>query len=213
MRKAIALFFRIPAGWAVAAVFLVPALETGMVFGFLLPGEVTVILGGALASRGNVPLAAVLFASVLGPLAGDTAGFFLGRRYGEELIRRRSKKRFDRAHRWLTKRAAGAIFLGRFVPFVRTVMPMTAGAVRIQPRRFFPWDFTAAALWGVGSTLLGYFAARDIEHAMRLGKQLTIAIGVLAAAGAAAYFWVKRRKKRGTRPARVSTRRSPRAAS
>ena len=213
MRKAIALFFQIPAGWAVAAVFLVPALETGVVFGFLMPGEVTVILGGVLASRRSVPLSAVLVASVLGPLAGDTVGYLLGRRYGEEIVRRRLKKRFERAHRWLSKRAVGAIFIGRFVPFVRTVLPMTSGAVRVSPGRFFPWDFAAATLWGIGSSLLGYFAARDVEHAMRLGKQLTIVLGVLAAAGAAAYFWRKRAKKRGKRPPRGSPRRSPHAAS
>ena len=209
MRKAIALFFQIPAGWAVAAVFLVPALETGLVFGFLLPGEVTVILGGVLASRGTVPLPAVLAASVLGPLAGDTAGFLLGRRYGEEIVRRKLKKRFDRAHRWLSKRAAGAIFLGRFVPFVRTVLPMTAGSVRLSPRRFLPWDFAAATLWGVGSTLLGYFAARNVEHALRLGKQLTIGVGVLAVAAVAAYLWARRRR----RPGSSAARRSRRAAS
>lgn len=209
MRKAIALFLRIPASWAVGSVFLVPALETGLVFGFVLPGEVTVILGGVLAARGRAPLGAVLAASVAGPLVGDTIGYLLGRRYGEELVRRRLKGRYQRAHRWLSKRAAGAIFFGRFIPFVRTVLPTTAGAMRLRPGLFLPWDFAAAVAWGIGSTLLGYFAGRSAEGALHLGKQLSLGLGLIAAAAAALFLWSRRRRRAGV----SSARRSPRAAS
>ncbi len=150
MKWLIGLFLGIPSVWAVAAVFLVPALETGLILGFFLPGELTVVLGGVLAARGRAPLAAVLAASVLGPLAGDLTGYWLARRYGEELVRRKLEKKWDRARRWLSKKGGYAIFVGRFVPFLRSVLPTTAGAMALPARRFLPWDLAAAAAWGVG---------------------------------------------------------------
>src|ERR1700720_1848802 len=123
MERFVAWFLGISGAWAVAAVFLVPALETALVVGLMFPGEVIVILGGVLAAQGRASLWAILIAGVVGPIAGDTAGYLLGRRYGEEVVRRKLKKRWSRAHRWLTKKGGGAIFLGRFLPFLRSVLP------------------------------------------------------------------------------------------
>src|SRR5580765_1509919 len=103
IERAIDAFGRIPAGWALAAVFLFPALETGVVLGFILPGETAVVLGGVLAATGRVPLWAAAAAGVAGAIGGDCAGYVLGRRYGETAIRRRLGKKWDRAHAWLSK--------------------------------------------------------------------------------------------------------------
>ena len=193
VERAVELFSRIPAGWALAAVFLFPALETGLVIGVILPGETAVILGGVLASTGRVPLWAVAAASVAGAIAGDCGGYVLGRRYGEEAIRKRLGTKWDRAHSWLSKNGTLPIFAARFIPFVRTVLPVTAGAIEVPRRRFFPPDIAAGILWGIGSALIGYFAGLDFEKALAVGNRLSIALGIvlLGVLG----FWLWRRKK------------------
>src|SRR6476659_8077111 len=75
-------------GWfALAIVFLVPALEASAFLGFVFPGEIAVILGGVLAFHGRVPLLAVLVAAVAGAIIGDTLGYFIGRRWGHQILR------------------------------------------------------------------------------------------------------------------------------
>ena len=201
MERFVDWFLSISAVWAVVAVFLVPALETAVVLGLMFPGEVTIILGGVLAAQGAVPLLAVLVAAVVGPITGDTIGYALGRRYGEEVVKRKLHKRWTRAHRWLSKRAAGTIFLGRFLPFLRSVLPTAAGAMGIRSKRFLSWDLPAAATWAVASTLLGYFAARDFERLLRIANRFGVALGAIALAAAAWFFWRKIRVRGSPRSA------------
>src|SRR5258707_5546477 len=98
----------IPAFWLVAAVFLLSAGETAFLLGFVIPGELTVFLGGVLASRAHVPLPAVLAASILGPILGDSIGYFLGRRYGENVSHRHRRKGWASARHWIKTKAAPA---------------------------------------------------------------------------------------------------------
>ncbi len=194
MKRFIALFLGIPAPWAVAAVFVVPALETALILGLMLPGELTVVLGGVLAARGRAPLLAIIAAAVAGPITGDVIGYRLGRRYGQEIVQRRLGGKWDRAHRWLSKKGGGTVFLGRFLPFLRSVMPATAGAMGMPARRFLPWDLCAAVVWGVASTLLGYFAGRDFRHVLELLNRFSLLLLALAIVVATLVIW--RRKKR-----------------
>jgi membrane-associated protein len=201
MDRFVGYFLAISVPWAIGAVFLVPALETALVLGLMVPGELTVLLGGVLAGRGQVPLPAILTAAAGGAIAGDVIGYLLGRRYGQEIVRRRLKGKWDRAHRWLSKKGGGALFVGRFLPFLRSVLPTTAGAMHMPARRFFLWDIPAALTWGVASTLLGYFAARDIERVFELARRFSLVL--LAVALAAATFVIWRRRIQPHRRARA----------
>lgn len=201
MNRLVAAFLAIPAPWVAAIVFVMPALETGLMLGALLPGEVVVILGGVIAGRGGVSLAAVIAAGIAGPIAGDVTGYLVGRRYGEAFVRRRLGRRWGRAHRWLSKKQGGlTIFLGRFLPFLRSVLPMTAGAVKVPARRFLAWDIAAACVWGTGSALLGFYAARDFDRILQGMHRFSMVIGiaVLLAAAAAAFFMRKRKPTRAS---------------
>src|SRR3989449_9616507 len=72
---------------ALAIVFLAPALEASAFLGFVFPGEIAVLLGGVLAYNGRVSLPAVILAAVAGAIVGDTIGYFVGRRWGHQIIR------------------------------------------------------------------------------------------------------------------------------
>ena len=164
MKKLIAAFFSIPAGWCVGAVFLLTGAESALLVGFLVPGEVTAILGGVLASHGRVALPAMAAAAVAGAWCGDTSGYFLGRR-ARFFERRRRKKDWSRARAFL-RRGGIAVLLGRFTPFLRTLMPAAAGAAKMPYRRFLPWNLAGGLLWGVSSTLLGYWGGRHAEKVL-----------------------------------------------
>jgi len=199
LKRLIAAFLSIPGPWAVGVVFFLAAAETALFLGFLIPGELAVILGGVLASRAHVPLAGVLVAAVAGPILGDSIGYYLGRRYGENVQHKRQQKRWAKAQSWIKKKGAPAVFFGRFVAFLRSFVPAAAGVARMPYRRFLPWNVAAGILWGGGSALLGYVAGEKFETVVRwsgwIGLLLLIAVLVVAVA---AYFFF-RRSRRGTK--------------
>src|SRR5690242_2956521 len=112
-------------GWLVLAlVFAFPALEASAFVGFVFPGEIAVILGGVAASRGTVPLWAVIAAAVSGAIIGDSTGYLIGRRWGTHLlhgtigrlpvIRTHLDKNLDSARAYVQRRKGSAVFFGRF---------------------------------------------------------------------------------------------------
>ena len=212
LRRFVEIFLSIPAPLAIAAVFLLTASETALFLGFFIPGELTVILAGVLASRAHVPLAGVLLAGVLGPIAGDSIAYYVGRRYGRRFLGRKRQRRWARARVWLRKRGASAVFLGRFTAFLRSVIPAAAGVARMPYRRFLPWDAAAGLLWGTGSALLGYFAGQNYETLARWAEHLSLALLALVLGGAG-LFLVRRRLKRQRGRRKRSPTRAARTAS
>jgi membrane-associated protein len=199
LERLISAFFSIPGPWAVGAVFFLAAAETALFIGFLLPGELAVILGGVLAARTNVPLAGVLAAGVAGPVLGDSIGYFLGRRYGENVSHKKLKKRWEKAQRWIKKKGAPAVFVGRFVAFLRSVVPAAAGVAKMPYRRFLPWSVAGGVLWGTGSALLGYFAGENFEKIVRWSERAGIFLFIivtLVAGGIFLFFKLRRRRRK-----------------
>lgn len=145
-----------------------------------------------MAERGRAPLPAILAAAVVGATVGDIVGYLLGRRYGKQVVRRKLKKKWSRARRWLSSKGRGAAFLGRFLPFLRSVLPTTAGAMAIPARRFLPWDLLAASTWAAASVFLGYFAARDFERALRALNRISVVLVIAIAIAAAGSIWLRK---------------------
>ena len=199
LEKLIHAFLSIPPYWAIGAVFAFAAAETALFIGFVLPGELAVILGGVLASRTQAPLAGVLIAGVGGAIVGDSAGYFLGLKYGENVSHRRLKKRWAKAQAWIKKKGAPAVFLGRFVAFVRSFIPAAAGVSKMPYRKFLPWNAAGGAIWGAGSAILGYAAGENFERVVKwMGRAGLILFGAVVLAGAGAFLFFKlRRKRRG----------------
>ncbi|HET9795721.1 MAG TPA: DedA family protein [Thermoanaerobaculia bacterium] len=204
MKKLIAAFFSIPVGWCVAAVFLLTGAESALLIGFLVPGEVAAILGGVIASHGRVPLAAALAAAVAGAWCGDSAGYFLGRnaRFFE---RRRRDRNWSRARTFL-KKGGIAVLVGRFTPFLRTIMPAAAGAAKMPYERFLPWNLAGGLLWGSLSTLLGYWGGRNAEKVVHRAGLAGLGLLVVALA-ILAFLWMRFRRGPSPRP-RPSARRA-----
>jgi membrane protein DedA with SNARE-associated domain len=192
IQRLIAVFFTISGSWAIGAVFLLTAAETALFIGFLIPGELAVILGGVLASRAHVPLAGILAAGVAGPIVGDSIGYFLGRRYGDNVSHKRLSKRWARAQSWVRRKGAPAVAFGRFAAFLRSVVPAAAGAAKMPYRQFLPWNAAAGVVWGSGSALLGYFAGANYEAVVRwMGRAGLILLGAAVGLAGGFFLWRK----------------------
>jgi len=195
VEKLVAWFFSIPTAGAVAAVFVLAGAETALLVGFLVPGEVAAILGGVIASRGHVPLAAMIAAAITGAACGDSIGYFAGRKAGSGAFGKHGRKHGSRARAFL-KRGGSAVLLARFTPFLRTIMPAAAGAARMPYPRFLAWDLAGVALWGTLSTLAGYWGGRNAE--LLLHRAGVAGLILLVVVVATLYFlWRRFDKKRG----------------
>src|SRR5713226_5574226 len=199
MERFTELFFAIPAPIALAAVFLLTCAEASLFFGFVIPGEIAVVLGGVLASRGSVPLAGVIAAAVGGAILGDFFGFSIGRRYGSGFLERRFPKRWPGVRTWIDKCGAPAVFFGRSTAFLRAIVPTAAGAARMSPWRFLLWNVLGGVAWGTGFSLLGYFAGEGYKAVLRWAGRGSVAVTVLVVALFAAYFIKRSLDRRVTR--------------
>ncbi|HEY3173863.1 MAG TPA: DedA family protein [Thermoanaerobaculia bacterium] len=210
VHRIIEFFLSIPAPLAILTVFLLTAGETAFLLGLVLPGELAAIVGGAIASGSRVPLAGILAAGILGPAAGDSIGYFLGRRYGRRYFTGKRRKNWARARQWLRKRGARAVFFGRFTPFLRSIIPPAAGVARLAYGRFLPWSFAAAILWGAGSVLSGYAIGRNSERLSRFSQRFSLGILALVVVLAGLYFLRQRpgRRRRARRRRRGAMRRA-----
>jgi membrane-associated protein len=167
--------------------------ESGLLFGFFLPGDSLLFVAGFLSSAagGNVlpPLpitAAVIFVAAV---AGDQVGFLFGRKVGPALFDRPRSRLFNprnvaRAHLFFERRGPSAIVLARFVPIVRTFAPIVAGVARMRYRTFVTYNVVGGLLWGIGLTTLGYFLGEIdfIKKNLELAALLIVTISVLPVA-------------------------------
>ena len=172
--------------------------ETALFFGFVLPGEIAVVLGGVLASRGRVSLLLmmlVVVAAIIGPLVG----YEIGRRMGGRVVASRPLRRMsatvDKAGAALNARGAVAVLAGRFTAVLRALVPALAGTARMPYRTFVIYNVIGGFIWGVGYCLLGYLAGSAytvIEREVGTG----LAIAVTALVLAALVVWGVRRHRR-----------------
>ena len=183
----------LPPWLVLALVFLLPALEASAFVGFVFPGEVAVILGGVAASRGTVPLWAVIAAAVAGAVIGDSAGYLIGRRWGELLlagtigrlpvIRRHLNRHLESARAYVRRRRGSAVFFGRFTAALRVLVPGLAGMSRIDYPVFLAYNVAGGALWGTGMAILGYLAGASYKHVEKIAGRAGLGLLALIVGG------------------------------
>ncbi|MEV0028717.1 VTT domain-containing protein [Nocardia sp. NPDC050793] len=145
------------------AILVIVFIETGLLFP-LLPGDSLLFTGGLLAAQDNPPVSiwvlvpAVTFVA----FAGDQCGYWIGRAIGPAIFRKEDTRFFKKSyvtetHEFFEKHGPKTIILARFVPIVRTFMPVLAGVSKMDYRKYVAFDIVGAVLWGGGVTVLGYF--------------------------------------------------------
>jgi membrane-associated protein len=144
-------------------------VETGLFVGFFLPGDSLLVSAGIFAAMGHLSLPWLLVAASACAVAGDQAGYWIGRRAGQALYRREDsfffrRQHLQRAHDFYEKYGGKTIVLARFVPIVRTFAPAVAGAANMNYRRFVTYNVAGGILWVWSMLLIGYSLSSVIPN-------------------------------------------------
>jgi membrane-associated protein len=150
---------------------LVVFIESGLVPA-PLPGDSLLFIAGFFCSTkagGSDPhlnLAVVVLGSFVAAVLGAQLGYLLGDRYGTRLFKPEARlfktEYLERAQGFFDRSGPRAVILARFIPFVRTIVPMLAGTSRMPQRSFAIANVSGAALWAIGVSLLGFFLGKQI---------------------------------------------------
>jgi membrane-associated protein len=145
--------------------------ETGLFFGFFLPGDYLLFLAGMFVATGklDVNIYVLIAGLMVAAISGNFTGYWFGRKTGPVLYQRKDsfffKKKFLKAaEAYYNKQGAFALIMGRFVPIVRTFAPIIAGVVKLDFRKFALYNILGAILWIASLTLLGYFLGKKFER-------------------------------------------------
>jgi undecaprenyl-diphosphatase len=199
--------FSVVPGWlAVVLVFFFPFIEASIFVGVVFPGEIAVFLGGVIASDGikgapHVSLAVVLTAAIVGAIAGDQIGFFVGKRWGYELLRRIPHRLLPEEHLQKSRDAirrlgAKAIIVGRWTAALRALVPGLAGMSGMHYIRFAIANAVGGALWATTVVLLGDTAGRNWHHVYHLLSRYSLyALGAVVVGVIAWAVWRRRHPK------------------
>ncbi len=139
-------------------------VETGLLFGFFLPGDSILFSAGLVAaSHGNINIALLCLVIVGAAFVGDQVGFVIGRVVGRPYLDKRESPRIQkmiaRSERFYEETGWWAVVAARFFPWIRTFVPPIAGAAKMNYYKFLSANIFGAILWGAGITLAGFYAA------------------------------------------------------
>jgi membrane-associated protein len=144
--------------WMLAVVALFVFIESGVLFPFL-PGDSLLVAAAILAPQMGISRVVLAAVAVVAAFLGDQVGFWLGRRFGRRLFRGDARvlstARLRATEQFFDTYGAAALVLGRFVPIVRTFVPVVAGISKLHYRRFVLWNAIGATSWAAGLVLVG----------------------------------------------------------
>ena len=169
--------------------------ETGLFFGFFLPGDYLLVLAGLLCAAGmmDVPIYTLIISLIIAGVLGNYTGYWFGYRTGPVLFKRNEslffKKRYvTMAEEFYAKHGGMALVLGRFFPIIRTFAPIFAGVVKVNFRKFTLYNLIGSITWVTTLTLTGFFLGRKYPDEIKfylkyviLGLILITSIPLLAA--------------------------------
>ncbi len=164
--------------------FLAALLEAVPIVGSVIPGSTIILALSALIPGGELRFEWVLAAAVAGAALGDGTAFWIGHRSQREILSAWPMANYPRVvaqseaffHRW----GALAVFFARFVPPIRALVPITAGALDMPPLRFYAVNLPAILLWSLEHVLPGVLAVSLLD---RYG-------GIAGVGGAAKHYWM-----------------------
>lgn len=164
--------------------FLVIFLESGVFFGFFLPGASLLFSAGLLTALGAFDITVLAPLLVFAAILGDSVGYWFGSWVGHAIYARQDsrwfkKKHLHEAHAFFERHGAAAIFLARFVPVVRTFTPIVAGAAEMRYRTFFLWNALGGVIWAGGILMAGYFLGRTIPSAQSYLLPISLLIVII----------------------------------
>ncbi len=173
--------------------------DTGLLIGFFLPGDSLIVTAGLLAATTgvfNVALLGLLLS--VASILGNTSGYMIGAAAGPRLFTREdsllfNKKHLYRAHEFYEKHGASTIVIARFMPIVRTFVPVVAGMAQMDRRRYAIYNVIGGLAWIWSMLFIGYFLGRYIPGVDRHIESV-IAIVILVSISPGIIGWYRARR-------------------
>lgn len=143
-------------------VFAIVFIESGLLVGFFFPGDSLLFTAGFLSSQNYFNIYILAIGCFIAAIAGDSAGYLIGHRWGRKLFNKENSLLFHkdhliRAQHFYEKHGGKTIILARFMPVIRTFAPVVAGIGEMKYGTFVFFNFIGAFLWAIGMTTAGYF--------------------------------------------------------
>jgi membrane-associated protein len=202
--------------WGLFVVCAIVFAETGLLIGFLLPGDTLLVIMGILTASGvmSIDIWWVCLAIGLAAFLGGEVGYLIGNKVGPRIFERKetglfSIKNVERTNEFFERFGALAVILARFVPVVRTFAPVAAGVGHMNYRKYSLYNLIGALIWGSGLTLVGFgvghipWARHFVQHYIDI--ILIGAVVVTVVPTAIHYFQSSRKAKRNAMTADEST--------
>jgi membrane-associated protein len=178
--------------------------ESGLFFGFFLPGDSLLLTAGLLAYKG-VPgfnIWQLVIGFTIMAIIGDSVGYWFGNKVGPPIFSRPESRFFKpqnlaKAKEFYDKHGPVTLVLARFMPFIRTFAPIVAGAVRMNYRTFLTYNVVGAVLWGAGVTFAGYYLGAFFppEVLDRYFIYIVLMVVVLSATPTLLHLWSENKDK------------------
>jgi membrane protein DedA with SNARE-associated domain len=195
--------------WTYLLVAVFAFAETGAFVGLVVPGETTMLLGGAVAGQGAIDIYVLIAIAWFSAWLGDTTSFFLGRRLGREFVMKHgprfgiSHERFEKVEDYFGRHGGKTIFIGRWISLVRAFAPFIAGSSGMGYRAFVPYSILGTGLWASLHILVGYFFSKSIETAGHYAARGAFLLASLIAIVAVSVFVIRRLREEENREAAV----------
>jgi membrane-associated protein len=147
--------------WIYVAMFGIVFAETGLLLGFILPGDSLLFALGVVAGTGKLNVYLLISLLWSATIIGDSTGYYLGRRTGPKIFSRPDSWIFkqeyiNRTQYFFQKYGGKTVIFGRFIPVVRSFTPFMAGVGQMPYRTFLPYSVSGGFLWAGVLTILGY---------------------------------------------------------
>ncbi len=183
---------------------LIVFLETGALV-FFLPGDSLLVMAGVYAAKGDLSIWALNLLLIPVAILGDATSYSIGARTGPHIFNR-PRSRFFRpehvraAHEFYEKHGGKAIILARFMPLVRTFVPVVAGVAQMRYRDFAVYNVVGAAAWVTSMTLLGYGLGNTIPNLDRHIEKVVVVVIFLSILPGIVEWWRARRRRAAAPP-------------
>ncbi len=162
------------------AIALIAFMESLVAIGVLVPGSTLIVFTGFLALHGKEDITTIAWVSMIGAFWGDFASYWLGARFGPDIINSRLMKKqkavVRKAEFFFARHGGKSVFFGRFIGPIRGFVPFVAGCARMKPRAFISYGIISAILWGLAYPGLGYLAGVSWQNVQRWSGRFAVII-------------------------------------